>query len=38
LSDELHKALKEVAESEHRSIHAQIIHILASWLEQYRKK
>jgi hypothetical protein len=37
LPDEVYKALKDLAEREHRSIHAQILHILICWLDQYGK-
>jgi len=32
LPDELHEAIKKLAEKEHRSIHAQIIHILTQYV------
>jgi len=32
LSEELHDALKKIADKEHRSIHAQIIHILTQYV------
>ena len=34
LPDELHEALKKLAQSEHRSLHAQIIFILEKYLKQ----
>jgi hypothetical protein len=37
LPEELHAALKTIAEKEHRSLNAQIIHILEEWLKQFRK-
>jgi hypothetical protein len=33
LTPEMHAALKEVAEQEDRSLHAQVIHILKQWLQ-----
>ena len=33
LPDELHQNLKELAEREHRSLHAQIIHIIYKYLD-----
>jgi len=32
LSEELHDALKKIADKEHRSIHAQIIHVLTQYV------
>jgi predicted transcriptional regulator len=37
LSEDLHRALKELAEREHRSLHAQILHILAMYIDQLKK-
>jgi hypothetical protein len=34
LPDDLHAALKEVAEEERRSLHSQIIYILETYIEK----
>ena len=38
LPNELHQALKELADKEQRSLHAQIIYILEKYLEQLKKE
>lgn len=38
LPEDLHRELKELAEKEHRSLHAQILHILVMYLEQLKKE
>jgi predicted transcriptional regulator len=36
LPDDLHQDLKELAEKEHRSLHAQIIYILEKYIERWK--
>lgn len=38
LPDELHQALKELAASEHRSLHAQILYILEKYIAELKAK
>ena len=38
MPDEVHKALKEIAEKEQRSLNAQIIYILIRFIEDYFKE
>ena len=37
LTDELAQALKQLAEKEHRSLHAQVVFILEKYIEDYLK-
>jgi len=38
LPDELHKALKEIAEKERRSLNSQLLIILEEFVKQWREK
>jgi hypothetical protein len=38
LPEELHAALKEIADKERRSLHAQIVYILEEFVRLYLKK
>jgi predicted transcriptional regulator len=38
LPEDLHRELKELAGKEHRSLHAQILHILTIYIEQLKKE
>lgn len=38
MPEELHKALKEVAEQERRSIHAQILYIIEKYIAELKAK
>jgi len=38
LPEELHEALKRLAEREHRSLHAQIVHILTEYIGKITKQ
>jgi hypothetical protein len=38
LPEELYEALKRLAEREHRSLHAQIVHILMEYIDNLLKQ
>ena len=38
MPDELAQALKELADKEHRSLHAQVVYILEKYIEQLKEE